>query len=157
MLAPEDFAAIQRAKLGDETVATTPDDDQPGAPPLVAPAFNRVKGVRVFDTFIGDGDTDGSLAAGASWLITAPYQPDGWLIACPNIANVELEVTIAPSADRYPHARLGPGGSCLLPGRDVYLTVVNIGSAAVFPVINALTNFGQLDWFINPGPGTMTK
>lgn len=153
MLAPDDLRL--RSQLGDQTVATTPDDDQPGIPRDDNPPFNRVRGHRVFDVVVVSAD--GQLVAGEEWVFPGDYQPDGWLISVPNIANVEVEVTIAPSISSQPHARLGPGGSCLLPGRNPSLALKNIGSASVYPVVNRLTNCGDLRWYVNPGVGTMTK
>jgi hypothetical protein len=138
MLAPDDLRL--RATLGDETVATTPDDDQPDfEKPDGPPPFNAVKGHRIADVIEVP-----SLAADAVQTFRLPYQPDAVYVSVPNVATVEVEVSQASSDLAYPDARLGPGGYCRIPGRGTLLTIKSSGAAAVQPVVRTFSGFGQM-------------
>lgn len=156
MLAPSDLNL--RARIGDETVATTPDDDQPDYTPNGPPPFNGVSGHHQFRSF--PVSTDGQLVAGEVSTIDAGYAPDFWMVEIPNIANCTVEVTMGPSDSTTPDCRLGPGGYCRLPGRGPMVTLKSIGSAACFPVVRACSGWGPMstgDFEVYPGSGTATK
>lgn len=155
MLAPDDLRL--RERIGDETVATTPDDDQPDFTPDPGwPPYNNVKGHRIFEPVLVS--TDGQLAAGEVWTENGSYQPDAVILALPNIANVTVELYLSSMDGGPPHARLGPGGSCCLPGRGNAITLKSIGSAACFPVLLKLANWGTpIQYWLTPAIGTSTK
>ena len=139
MLAPDDLRL--RAQLGDEGVATTPDDDQPDfEKPNGPPPFNSVRGHRIADVV-----EVGSLAAGAVQTFRLPYQPDAVYVSMPSTADVELEVSQASSDLAYPDARLGPGGHCRIPGRGTLLTLRSSGSVEVQPVVRTFSGFGDME------------
>jgi len=149
MLSPSDLDA--RARWGDETVATTADDDQPDAPKLERAPFNDLRPPHTYDP-----QSLGTMSTGDIETITAAYQPDFWLVTVPRDATLTytIEVSYGPAWKVTPDARLVGGGYCRIPGRGTQLTLRHAGGDPVQPSVVAAGGWGALssgDILIVPG------
>ena len=161
MLSVDDL--IEAHAKGDQQVGSTYNVDQPGSaspderqyPPGIG--LVNVTGHHILLPCPLPGNA-ATIAAGATAVIRTEDQPDFWVVTVPNVANVALEVHIGNGRGPAPLAKLGPGGYCRVPGRGLYLTLVNYGSAASAPTIVAASGWGEMetgDVLIVPGVGTM--
>lgn len=148
MLSPSDLEA--RARFGDETVATTADDDQPDAPKTDGSLFNNLRPPHTYEP-----QEVPSLAAGAVHTVTVAYQPDFWLVTVPKSATTAIiEVSYGPTYKSTPDAELEYSGYCRIPGRGTQLTLRNVGAGAGKPTVVACGGWGELnsgDILIVPG------
>lgn len=117
-----------RARLGDETVATTPDDDQPDAPNPNPQPFNNLSKPHVQQPV-----EVGTIAAGGTATVQLPYEPDVWIVTLPSTANVVLEISTGPAPTTPPVARIEPNQGAKIFGKGPALSIRNTGSAAGAP------------------------
>lgn len=137
MLSPSDL--VLRSQLGDQTVATTPDDDQPGfTPPPVAP-FNALSAPNVWDAALV---TQLAGVVGTEQVVRHPYPPDMWLITMPSTANASVAFTAAESPGTPPDFTLEPGGYARIPARGSALSMRNMAAVAVTPTVIGVAGFG---------------
>ena len=70
------------------------------------------------------------LAAGASVTLRVEYEPEAWLVALGPTTNTAVALYLSSAAlGQIPAARLSPNGMATIPGRGIYLTVWNTGTA----------------------------
>lgn len=147
MLSPSDLEA--RARLGDQTVATTPDDDQPGYSIGGQARFNGLGKPNVFDAVLV-AQLAASGSAGDTQTVSLPYAPDWWHITVPSTANAVVEFSCSSSPSTPPDARIEAGGYCRIPGKGVYLSMRSTGSAAVTPTVLGASGPNAKDILIVP-------
>lgn len=161
MLSMDDLLEIH-AK-GDQSVGDTYSDDQPGVPPVDQRQYPdgiglsgvaNTYGHHILTPYPIPTANGASIAAGATAIYRAEDEPDFWIISVPTVANVALEVHVSNGRGAAPMAKLGGGGSCKVPGRGNYLTLVNYGSAASVPTVVGAAGWGEMatgDIEIYPG------
>lgn len=131
---PDDAPALRRPP-GDQQTATVTYSDEPGDDQAGPPVSLNAGQKQTIKAAIPIKCS--AIASAAQLTIEAPFQPTAWWVQVRNKANVEIQVHAGGSRGESPHAELGPGGWCLLPGVSTQLTLYGAGATTVTPVVVA--------------------